>query len=170
MKRLTLNRGGRAFTFTLLIVTLLLIAPAQIFLARSSAWIAQKFGPTTTFTVTNTNDSGAGSLRQAIIDANANPGADSIGFNLPGSSPFSIALNSALPSISQAVTIDATTQPGYAGVPMIELNGAGAGASADGLVITASTVLALEARLLGARASPPPRRRPADAPPRSGPF
>ena len=33
-----------------------------------------------TFTVTNTDDSGAGSLRQAILDANANVGADIIGF------------------------------------------------------------------------------------------
>jgi hypothetical protein len=31
-----------------------------------------------TFTVTNTNDSGAGSLRQAILDANAAAGEDTI--------------------------------------------------------------------------------------------
>src|SRR5947207_15931209 len=37
-----------------------------------------------TFTVTNTNDSGAGSLRQAILDANANLGTDSICFSVPG--------------------------------------------------------------------------------------
>src|SRR5262249_23653489 len=35
-------------------------------------------GPTNAFTVTNTNDSGAGSLRQAILDANAHSGADTI--------------------------------------------------------------------------------------------
>src|SRR5262249_52828062 len=34
-----------------------------------------------TFTVTNTNDTGAGTLRQAIIDANASPGLDTIAFN-----------------------------------------------------------------------------------------
>ena len=33
------------------------------------------------FTVLNTNDSGTGSLRQAILDANANPGGDSIVFD-----------------------------------------------------------------------------------------
>ncbi len=38
-----------------------------------------------TFTVLNTNDSGPGSLRQAILDANATPGADTIAFNIPGS-------------------------------------------------------------------------------------
>jgi hypothetical protein len=35
-----------------------------------------------TYTVTNTNDAGAGSLRQAINDANTNPGADTINFDL----------------------------------------------------------------------------------------
>ncbi len=34
-----------------------------------------------TFTVTNANDSGAGSLRQAVLDANAAAGADSIVFD-----------------------------------------------------------------------------------------
>lgn len=34
-----------------------------------------------TFTVTNANDSGAGSLRQAVLDANAAAGADTIVFN-----------------------------------------------------------------------------------------
>jgi len=33
-----------------------------------------------TLTVTNLNDSGAGSLRQAVIDANAAAGADAITF------------------------------------------------------------------------------------------
>jgi len=36
-----------------------------------------------TFAVTNTNDSGTGSLRQAILDANANLGLDVIAFNIP---------------------------------------------------------------------------------------
>ena len=43
-----------------------------------------------TFTVTNINDSGGGSLRQAILNANANPGADSIHFNIPGGGVHSI--------------------------------------------------------------------------------
>ena len=37
-----------------------------------------------TFTVTNTHNNGPGSLRQAIFNANANPGADTIAFNIPG--------------------------------------------------------------------------------------
>jgi uncharacterized repeat protein (TIGR01451 family) len=92
-----------------------------------------------TFVVTNTSDSGAGSLRQAIIDANANLGADTINFNIPGAGPHVINLLSALPQVTEAVTIDATTQPGFSGVPVIELNGSGAGAGTNGLTIAAAS-------------------------------
>ncbi len=64
------------------------------------------------FSVTNTNDSGPGSLRQAILDANGSPGLDTISFNLVGSSGRTIALDSALPLITDPVTIDGLTQPG----------------------------------------------------------
>jgi hypothetical protein len=78
-----------------------------------------------TFTVTNTNDSGAGSLRQAITDANgAGAGPHTVTFNITGSGVHAIALASAPPSItvpSGGVTIDGTTQPGYAGTPVIAL-------------------------------------------------
>jgi hypothetical protein len=90
-----------------------------------------------TYQVTNTNDSGPGSLRQAILDANAHPGADSITFLIVGTGPFTIDLLSALPDITDPVAIDATTQPGYAGTPVVELNGASAGAGANGLTVTA---------------------------------
>jgi len=36
-----------------------------------------------TFTVTNSNNSGAGSLRQAVLDTNAAPGSDTIVFDSP---------------------------------------------------------------------------------------
>ncbi|MBI3653664.1 MAG: VCBS repeat-containing protein [Acidobacteria bacterium] len=75
-----------------------------------------------TFTVTNTNDSGAGSLRQAILDANANAGADSIDFAI-GSGTQTITPVLDLPPVTDPVTIDGTTQPGFAGTPIIELNG-----------------------------------------------
>lgn len=77
-----------------------------------------------TYTVTNTNDNGAGSLRQAILDANANAGADTITFNI-GTDYQTINLTSVLPQITGTVTLDATTQSGYAGSPLIEINGAG---------------------------------------------
>lgn len=65
-----------------------------------------------TFTVTNASDSGAGSLRQAILDANANAGADMINFNISGAGVQTITLTSALPTIDETVTIDGYTQPG----------------------------------------------------------
>jgi hypothetical protein len=66
----------------------------------------------TTYTVTSTADSGAGTLRQAILDANANPGPDSIAFAIAGSGVQTIAPLTVLPFITESVTIDGTTQPG----------------------------------------------------------
>src|SRR5438105_443291 len=90
-----------------------------------------------TFTVLNTLDSGAGSLRQAILASNASVGiADTIAFDIGGGGQQTIRPASALPIITDSVTIDGTTQGGYAGSPLIELNGGGAGDS-SGLYITA---------------------------------
>jgi hypothetical protein len=77
----------------------------------------------TTFVVSNTNDSGAGSLRQAILDANANPEPDLITFNI-GSGLQTISPTTSLPDISDPVVIDGTTQPGSNGSPLIEINAA----------------------------------------------
>ena len=66
----------------------------------------------TTFSVTNTNDSGPGSLRQAILDANANAGLDTISFNIPGDGPHTIALAGLLPEVVDPVLIDGYSQPG----------------------------------------------------------
>ncbi|WP_445311647.1 DUF4347 domain-containing protein, partial [Microcoleus vaginatus] len=77
-----------------------------------------------TYIVTNTNDSGTGSLRDAITQANFNPGLDTINFEIPGPGPHTITLlNYALPVITSPVIIDGKSQPGYAGKPIIELNG-----------------------------------------------
>ncbi len=77
---------------------------------------ATTLAPAMTFTVTNTNDSGAGSLRQAVMDSNANPPPQNttnlIQFNITGSGVHTITLASSLPSISQPVIIDGYTQPG----------------------------------------------------------
>jgi hypothetical protein len=67
-----------------------------------------------TFTVVNTNDSGPGTLHQAILDANTNPGADLIAFDIPGGGVQTITLTSPLPVITDPVTIDGYTQPGSA--------------------------------------------------------
>ena len=79
----------------------------------------------TTFTVTNTNDSGSGSLRQAITDANgAGAGPHTIAFDIPGSGVRTISLATSLPGInvsSGGLIIDATTQPGYGGSPLVAI-------------------------------------------------
>ena len=75
------------------------------------------------FVVFNTLDTGDGSLRQAILNANARIGGDTITFAIPGSGVHSIAPATGLPAITDPVILDATTQPGYAGTPLIELNG-----------------------------------------------
>ncbi len=95
-----------------------------------------------TFTVVNTNDSGAGSLRQAVLDSNGtNSGTNRIIFNIPGSGLQVIRLQSALPVITESVTIDGFTQPGATANTsstsnnanwLIEVNGAFAGDDQDG--------------------------------------
>ncbi|MFY9554168.1 MAG: FG-GAP-like repeat-containing protein, partial [Blastocatellia bacterium] len=90
--------------------------------------------PQTTLTVINTNDSGTGSLRQAISDAQV-AGADTILFNIPDTGLKTINLASLLPTLGEATTIDGTSQPGYAGAPLIELNGASAGFAFGGIDI-----------------------------------
>lgn len=62
--------------------------------------------------VRTTEDSGAHSLRSAILYANATAGLDNITFNIPGSGPHLIAPKTALPLITDAVVIDGCTQPG----------------------------------------------------------
>lgn len=89
------------------------------------------------FTVTNTNDSGPGSLRQAMLNAEATAGHNVIRFDIPGSGPHTISSLSALPFINDPVTIDGTSQPGFSGKPIIELNGSMAGDGTNGLHITA---------------------------------
>ena len=101
-----------------------------------------------TYTVTNTLPDGPGSLRDAITLANLNPGIDTINFNIEGSGPQTIQLtdlSGALPIITDSVIIDATTQPGYEGTPIVELDGSLLTSASDGLVITAgnSTVTGL---------------------------
>ena len=65
------------------------------------------------FTVTNTSDSGAGSFRQALLDANAAAGLDTIAFNIPGAGVHTITTPATdLPNITSPVLIDGYTQPG----------------------------------------------------------
>ncbi|HZD16668.1 MAG TPA: NosD domain-containing protein, partial [Actinomycetota bacterium] len=100
-----------------------------------------------TFTVTNTNDSGAGSLRQAIIDANGTAnvgGPDVIDFDITGAGPHTIAPTSALPQIGEAVEIDGycgtcdgaapnTLAEGNDAIITIQLDGTNGGSDVSGL-------------------------------------
>jgi parallel beta-helix repeat protein len=99
------------------------------------------------FTVTNINDSGTGSLRQAILDANS-MGGGTIAFNIPGTGVHTISPLTALPIITQTVTIDGYTQSGAmmnSNPPTmglntalrIELSGVNSGSNFSGLVINA---------------------------------
>jgi len=85
---------------------MLRLLTATLLLAASAA------DAQTTFTVTNTNNGGLGSLRQALLEANAAAGADTIAFDIPGPGPHKIRPLSALPTITDPVTIDGYTQPG----------------------------------------------------------
>jgi hypothetical protein len=76
-----------------------------------------------TYTVTTNANTGAGSLRDAVNNANLNPGADTIAFNLPIGSR-TITLTTTLPALSGPTTIDGTTNPGYNGAPVVEVTGA----------------------------------------------
>jgi len=99
-----------------------------------------------TLLVTTTNDSGPGSLRQAVLDANTSAGPDDIIFNIPSTDPgfasgvFTIHLASPLPVITGgSVTIDGSTQIAFTGPtngqdPVIAIDGAGAGV-ASGFVL-----------------------------------
>jgi hypothetical protein len=98
-----------------------------------------------TFTVTNINDSGAGSLRQAILDAVNNPTAAHdhvVAFNIPGAGVHTIRPISQLPPIKDLL-IDGYTQPGSQAntlargsdaILTIELDGSLAGAGTHGLI------------------------------------
>jgi len=87
-----------------------------------------------TYTVTNTSNSGAGSLRQAIDDSNSHSGHDTIEFNIPGAGPFTISPTSGYNSLNDRVTIDGYSQPGAlratdstTALLMVELDGSSAG-------------------------------------------
>jgi len=92
----------------------------------------------TTFTVSNTNDSGAGSLRQAILDANEHAGADTI-WLIIGSGAQTISPASLLPPITDAVLLDGWVQPGYSGAPLIRIDGNLLDSNSTGLSIYAGS-------------------------------
>ncbi len=145
-----------SFVITVVVLVVLGVLSAGLFARPAHA---------STFTVTNTDDSGAGSLRKAIEDANNNgAGADTIKFNIPESDPncsattnvCTISSGSPMPQITGKVTIDGYSQGkgtkdtteddakpntlavGNDAVLKIELNGTGSAPGATGLWISAA--------------------------------
>jgi uncharacterized repeat protein (TIGR01451 family)/CSLREA domain-containing protein len=107
--------------------------------------LASHPGTGTQFTVNSADDVNDGacdaahcSLREAINAANGNTAGskDSIHFAITGTAPFTIAPTSELPTITQPLIIDGTTQPEWVDAPIIELDGTDAG-PADGLTLLA---------------------------------
>ncbi|WP_184306547.1 PA14 domain-containing protein, partial [Aporhodopirellula rubra] len=92
---------------------------------------------TSTIVVDGTCDDGLGNctLREAILEANANPGIKRINFAIPGPGPHVISLASDLPTITDAVIIDGTTEPDYSGTPVVQIDGSSA--VTDGLRLAA---------------------------------
>lgn len=111
-------------------VLFLSLITSILFLPLTKAWAA-------TFMVTSTSDAadtqtdgecetgdtGADcTLRAAVEEANQSPGPDEIQFNIPGEGPHVIFLTEGL-AVQSPMTIDGTSQPGYQGSPLIELDG-----------------------------------------------
>lgn len=134
-----MNHVFRQIGYVLLILLLL----AGLLATARPARAATQF-------VTNTNDSGPGSLRQAIVDANSNPGPDTIAFTIPVGDPgYNAAIgvwtiqptSGWLPTLVDETTVDGWTQTEFAADPNplgpeIELDGSGLGAGAVGLFIS----------------------------------
>src|SRR5262249_53635090 len=114
--------------------------------------------------VVNASDAGQGSLRQFLINANglgnsglaqagraagiehavfmlpdgtAQPGMNAGYWNTFVNGVATIALASALPPVVDPVVVDARTAVEWTGRPVVELNGASAGSTANGFTVTA---------------------------------
>lgn len=137
----------RPFVLLAVLLCLVIVGAARILPAQASQSDAQAV-----YTVNTVADPGTGTcdatectLREAIRAANLSAGADTIQFNVPGTGPHTIQPRSALPTITDTLTLDGASQPGFTGIPIVELDGTRAGEFANGLRISAgnSTVRGL---------------------------
>jgi hypothetical protein len=104
------------------LTSILVVSNAPTAGVRSS--IVMATGPST-FTVTNTSgsDSVSGSLPWAIKQANNNHnGLDNVVFNIPGTGVHRISIE-LTQFLNEPINIDGTTQPGYAGSPLVYVQG-----------------------------------------------
>src|SRR4051812_32827256 len=72
-----------------------------------------------TFSVLNLSNSGPGSLRQAILDANLHPGPDAIHFSVAGTV---VLTTGALPAVNGTLDIDGSSAPGFASTPVLAID------------------------------------------------
>src|SRR5207237_6840611 len=92
--------GGGNYTVTPSILGFSFTPANQTFNNLSADQAANFAATRQNFVVTNANDHGTGSLRQAILDANATQGLDTITFNIPGGGVHAINLLLGLPTIT----------------------------------------------------------------------
>lgn len=59
----------------------------------------------------------------ALVGVPLVPGLDVVTFAIPGAGPHKVLLSSALPDVVDTIRVDASTQAGYAGTPLVELDG-----------------------------------------------
>lgn len=124
-----------------------------VILRKGQVTPAASLTPAATFVVDNPGDAGGGSLRDAINQANNIPGADVITFNIAGPQPIRINLASALPPITDALSIDGSSQPGFTGTPLIEIDASAVAGTANGLTLTAANCNILGLSINGAGGS-----------------
>ena len=83
-------------------------------------------------------DSGPGSLGAITDSDNSPPGKNTITFDITSvTAPYTINLQTPLPAITNPVVLNGTSQPGYAGTPIIEIDGGGM--VGDGLLLAAGS-------------------------------
>lgn len=126
----------RSFTLLKILVFLLALFGAGKALPQTQASAATQATDQVELVVNSDEDADDGTcnaehctLREAINAANSAEERAIIQFDLPGQGAHTIAPQTALPALTTQVDIDATTQPGYSDVPLIEVNGADAGAT-----------------------------------------
>lgn len=104
----------------------------------------------TTFTVTNTSDSGPGSFQQAILDANSDPGPDVISFAVAGCGPGTTSVCSITPATPLADITESVAMNGALsdGNPGLEKDGGGAGGVLGGLILKNHTGSIIEGMIV----------------------
>jgi uncharacterized repeat protein (TIGR01451 family) len=80
-------------------------------------------------------------FRAALQQANKASDADVIGFDIGGGGLQTLSPATAYPTISHPLTIDGTTQPGFSGTPLIELNGSGTPGGSSGIYTIANNTI-----------------------------